>query len=56
MLLSVISFKRSRRELSTDGAEQRSMLKNYQNMYNSHFSFTPETGIAFPETAVLFLL
>jgi len=32
-LCSAVSFKRSRRELSIDMAEHRSVLKNYQNTY-----------------------
>ena len=37
-------------------AEHRSVLKNYENTYYPRFSFTPDTGIAFLETGVLFLL
>jgi len=55
-LWSAISFERSRRELSIDVAEHRSMLNNYQNKYYLRFSFTPKTGIAFRKTGVLFLL
>jgi len=36
-------FKRSRRELSIDVAEQRSILKNYLNMYYSLFIFRLKT-------------
>jgi len=43
-----ISFKRSRRELSIDVAEHRSLLKNYQNTHYPRFIFIPKTGIAFP--------
>ena len=48
-LCSAISFKRSRRELSIDVAEHRSILKNSQYTHNPRFSFIPKTGIAFPE-------
>jgi len=43
-LFSAISFKRSRRELSIDVAEQRSILKNYQNRYYPSFILTLKTG------------
>jgi len=46
----------SRRDLLNDRAEPRSILKNNQNTYYPHYSFTPTTGIAFPETGVLFSL
>ena len=46
----------SRRDLSNDMAEHRSILKNNQNTYCPCFSFTPKAGIAFPKTGVLFLL
>jgi len=49
------SFKRSRRELSIDVADHRSMLKNNQNTYYPRFSFTPTTGMELPETSVLLL-
>jgi len=50
------SFERSRGKLSRNVAEHRSMLKNDQNTYYPRFSFTPKTGIAFPETQVLVFL
>jgi len=53
---SATSLKRSRRELSIDVAELRSILKNDQDTYYPRFSFTPKTGIELPETGVLFLL
>jgi len=47
----------SRRDLLNDLAELRSILKKGQNTHYPRFSFTPETGIAFPKTSrVLFLL
>ena len=55
-LCLAISSKRSRRELSIDVAEHRSMLKNYLNAHYPHFGFIPKIGIAFPKTGVLFLL
>jgi len=51
-LYSAISFTRSRRELSIDVVERRSMLKRYQNTHYPRFSFMPTTGIAFPKTGV----
>jgi len=51
-LCSAISFKRSRRELSIDVAEHRSMLKIYQNTHYPRFSFIPKTGICFHCEAV----
>jgi len=56
-LYSAISwhaFETSRRELSIDMAEHRSMLENYQNTHYSRFSFTPKTGTAFPKTILCF--
>ena len=54
-LCSAISFERSRRELSIDVAEHRSILKEkFQNTYYPRFSFTPKTGIAFPKTRFCF--
>jgi len=55
-----MSFKRSRRELSIDVAEHRSMLKNHQNTHYTRFSFIPKTVIAphndgFVFTIVIFL-
>jgi len=47
-LCSATSFERSRRELSIDVAEHRSMLRSYQNMNCPRFSFTLKTGGAFP--------
>ena len=55
-LCSAISFKRSRRELSINVAEHRSILKNNQNTHYPRFSFTPKRGTKLPETGVLFLL
>jgi len=56
-LCSAIAFERSRRELSIDVAELRSMLKNYKNTHFLRLSFTPKTGIAlFLKTGVWFLL
>jgi len=55
-LCSAVSFKRSRRELSIDVAEHRSMLKNYQNTHYHSFSFILKIGTASPKTGVLFLL
>jgi len=37
-------------------AEHRSILENYENTHYPHFSFMPETGIAFPKMRVLYLL
>jgi len=51
-LYSAISFKRSWRELSIDGAEHRSTLKNDKNTHYPRFSFIP--GIAFLKTGVCF--
>jgi len=51
---SAILFERSRRELSIDVAEHRSMLKNCQNTHYPRFSFIPKTGKAFPETGSCF--
>jgi len=45
---SAVSLKRSRRELSINVAEHRSMLKIYRNTLYPRFSFIPKTGIAFP--------
>jgi len=53
---SATSFKRSRRDLSVDVSEDRSILKNNQNTYYPRFSVIPNTGIRLPETGVLFLL
>ena len=52
-LFSAISFKSSRRELSIDVAELRTMLKNERNTY-LRFIFIPKTGEAFPKTGVSF--
>ena len=41
-LCSAISFRRSRRELSIDMAEHRSMLKNYQNTNYPRFGLIPK--------------
>jgi len=49
-LCSAISFKRSRRELSIDVAERKSMLKNNQTTHYPRFS----TQVAFPRTGGLF--
>jgi len=46
----------SRRDLSNDMAEHKSILKNNQTTLCPRFSVTPKTGIAFPKTGVLFLL
>jgi len=54
-MCSATPFKRSRRELSIDVAEHRSILKNNQNTY-LRFGFTPKTDKAFPKTRALFLL
>jgi len=43
-LCSATLFKKSRRKLSIDVPEHRSILKNNQNTYYSRFSFTPKTG------------
>ena len=53
---SAILFKRSRRELSIDVAEQRSMLKSNRNTPYPRFNFIPETGTTFLKMGVLFLL
>ena len=53
-LCSAISLERTRRELSIDVAEHRSILKNNQNTNYPRFSFTPKTGIAFPKTSIYF--
>jgi len=55
-LRSAVSVKRSRRELSIDVAEHKSVSKNGQNKYYPRFSFMPKTGIAFRKMGVLFLL
>jgi len=49
-LSSAISLERTRRELSIDVAENRSIWKNNQNTNYPRFSLTPKTGIAFPQT------
>ena len=54
-LSSSISFRRSRRELSIDVAEHKSMLKNDPNTRNPCFNFILKTDEAFPKTGVLFL-
>ena len=54
-MYSAKSF-RSRRELSIDVAEHRTILKNNQNSYYPRFSFRSKTGIELPETGVSFLL
>ena len=51
---SAISFKKSRRELSIDAAEHKSMLKNNQNTHLPRFNFIPKTGIAFPKRGFRF--
>ena len=51
-LCSAITFKRSRRELSNDVAEHRSMLKSYLAHY-PRFSFNPHS---IPRNGGLFLL
>jgi len=53
IICSGISLKRSRRELSIDVAEHRSMLKNYQNTHNPRLSFKPKTG-TIPQNGFLF--
>jgi len=53
-LLSHITFKRSRRELSIDVAEHRSVSNNYQNTLYPRFSFIPKTGLAFPKRGFCF--
>jgi len=50
------SFKRSRRELSIDGAEHSCILKNDQNTLYPRFSFIPKTGTVFHKMGVLLLL
>jgi len=55
-LCSAISFERSRRELSIDVAEHRSVLENDQNTLYLRFSFIPRTGLAFPKTGILLWL
>jgi len=44
--------ERSRRELSIDVAEHRSILKNDQNTYYPRFNFIPKTHLAFPKIDV----
>jgi len=44
----------SRRDLSNDMAEHRSILKNNQTTYHPRFGFTPKTSIAFPKTRFCF--
>jgi len=39
----------SRRDLLSDMAEHRPLLKNNQNTYHLYFGFTPKTGIPFPK-------
>jgi len=55
-LCSAISFKRSRRGLSSDVAEQigRSMLKTTLKCVLPRFNFIPKTGILFPKTGISF--
>jgi len=55
-MLTATSMESSRWDLLNDMVEHRSILKNNQNAYNSRFSFTPETGLAFAKASVLFLL
>ena len=43
-LCSSTSFKRSRRELSSNVAELRSILENYLNNYYPLFISTPKAG------------
>jgi len=50
------SMESSRQALSNDMAEHQLIWKNNQNTHCPRLSFTPETGIAFPKTSVLFLL
>jgi len=47
---SAISFKRSRRELSTDMAEYRSMLKSFRNTHYPRFSFLTQNRYSIPKT------
>jgi len=53
---SAISLKISWRDISTDVAEHKAMLKNRQNTQHTRLNFTPKSGIAFLKTGVLFLL
>ena len=49
-------MKSSRRDRLSDKAAHRCILKNNQNTLDPRFSFTHGTGIASPETVVLFFL
>jgi len=51
-LCSAMSFKRSRRELSIDVAEHRSMLKNYHKTHYPRFILTPKTRYSIPQNGV----
>jgi len=51
---SAISSESFRRELSIDVAEHRTIVKNFQIKHYPPFSFTPETGKAFPKTRFCF--
>ena len=53
-LCSVISFKRSRRELFIHVDKHRSMLKNYTNTHFPRFSFIPKRCIAFQKQGFCF--
>ena len=55
-LRSALPLKRSRRALSNDVAEHRSMLKDQQVTHYLRFGFMPKPGIAFPKTGILLLL
>ena len=55
-LRSVVSFNRSRRELSTDVAEHRSTLKKFKNTHYPYFSFIPKKRYGIPQNGGLFLL
>ena len=55
-LCSLISFKRSRRELFIDVAEDWYILKNYQNTSYLRFSFTSKAGLELSETEMKMVL
>jgi len=42
-------LKRSRRELSIDVAERKSILKTNRNTHYPRFSFSTKTGTTFPK-------
>jgi len=52
-LLTTISMKRSRRELSIDEVVHRSISKNNQITLFPYFTFIPKTGVSYRVLTVL---